>query len=382
MSHICVDCVKDKNIKELITISKLINTCSLCNQEQLSIDYENSDFFSLVKAIVRFNYSEWEYNTHWGGDDYESLFYGKDNIFFLQERALSEDLYEELVNSITSGPVYEDYDKGISIFAGYTNGMQNMLLKSIKTSSDSELIKLAARLKSENYFKIEIELLEILKGYADIANTIITENESFYRARIGCADKKRNFSYGFESEYHYVPYSHDNISSPPPFIASAGRINRPGVSFLYCATDIYTAVSEVRPHPGDLISIGKFTLLKQAKIFDLSESKLLHFYTSDEKLDSYIPLSTLSNFMNKVIPPSERQQYSFTQLIADCIRQIGFDGIIFNSTVGEGRNVVLFDPYIAKYVENESGVIKIEGVKYHLKQEKLVSPDEIYNLNL
>lgn len=380
MSQVCVECVKDKNIKKLIIKNGSKNTCTLCEEEHLSIDFEDSDFFSLVKAVLRFNFSEWEYNRHWGGDGHECLFYGEDNVFFEQERALSEDIYEELVLSITEGPVYEDYDKGISIFAGYgPDGMQNMLLESIKSSSDISLVKLANRLKSENYFKVEKELLKILAKFADVAKISLEKRAIFYRARVGISDKKRSLGGGFETEYHFTPYTESAIGSPPPLMASAGRINRPGVAFFYCATDKYTAVSEVRPHPGDQVSIGKFTLSNKAKIFNLSESQLLHFYSSDKSLDTYIPLNTLSNFMNKVIPPSQRQQYSFTQLIADCIRQMGFDGIMFNSTVGNGENIVLFDPSIVSYTNEDSEVVEVEQVKYTLETLKLISDDEIYS---
>ena len=99
------------------------------------------------------------------------------------------------------------------------------------------------------------------------------------------------------------------------------------------------------------------------KLFDLSDSQLIHFYESDEMLDKYIPFNTLTVLINKVVPPSERQHYSVTQLIADCIRQIGFDGIIFSSTVGDGDNIVIFDEQILDYTEDEKGVVKIQAVE-------------------
>jgi hypothetical protein len=379
VSQVCVECVKDKNIKQLIIKKSSKNTCTLCGEEHLSIDFEDSDFISLVKAVLRFNFSEWEYNRHWGGDGYECLFYGEDNVFFKQERAMFEETYEELVLAITEGPVYEDYDKGISIFSGYgSNHMQNTLLESIKSSSDRSLVDLANRLKYENYFKVEEELLKILDKFTAVAEVILEQGATFYRARVGVSDKKRTSGTGFSTECHFTPYTEGDIGSPPPLMASAGRINRPGVAFFYCATDKYTAVAEVRPHPGDNVSIGKFRLLNKSKIFNLSESQLLHFYSSDKSLDAYIPLNTLSKYMNKVIPPSERQQYSFTQLIADCIRQMGFDGILFNSTVGNGENIVLFDPSIFSYTNEDAEVVEVEKIKYTLKPLKLISNDERY----
>jgi len=379
MPQICLRCVKDESLKTLVTKIGILKNCTLCGEKVISVDYENRNLFLLVKAILRFHYSEWEYNPHWGGDNYEFLFYGEENIFFLKERALSAELYEDLVATILDGPAYEDYDKGISLFAGYTeDGSQCYLLESIKITQDPHIVSLANRLLSENYFNIEKDLLKVLDHYSDIAKTTLEAGFISYRARIGIQNKKKFVGFDFKRDNHFTPYSQKDISSPPPHLAVAGRINRPGVSFFYCATNIYTAISEVRPHPGDHISLGKFTLKKKAKFFNLSESQLIHFYSSDKCLDSYIPLNTLSNFMNKVIPPFQRQQYSFTQLIADCIRQMGFDGIIFNSTVGDGNNIVLFDPSYVTYTKDEAAVVEVEQVKYNFKPVTLVSDDEIY----
>ncbi|PSU56084.1 RES family NAD+ phosphorylase [Photobacterium phosphoreum] len=380
MSLICIKCVKDKHLKKLIENKGSLSRCTICSEDNIkTIDYENDDFFQLVKAVLRYNYSEWEYNTHMGGDDYEDLFYGDENIFFNIERAISVEVYEDFVLNIIGGSAYEDYDRGISIFSGYNDGMQNMPLRSIKSSVDNEILKISSRLKTENYFLLESELLAILKKYKEIAEKQYDADSLFYRARVGTEEQKRCISLGFESENHYTPYSCDKISCPPPQYASAGRINRPGVSFFYCATNIYTAVSEVRPHPGDYVSVGKFSLNHKVKLFDLSDSQLINFYSNDQLLDSYIPFHTLTILINKVIPPSERQHYSITQLIADCIRQLGFDGILFSSTVGDGKNIVIFDANVMKYTSDEQCVLKIEKVQYEYGVVPLIKEDEAYH---
>ena len=378
MSKVCIHCVKDKHLKKLIETEGRNDTCSICSENVKSIDYENSNFFYLVKALVRFHYSEWEYNTHLGGNGYEALFYGSDNLFFDNDRSKSDENYEELVLSITEGPCYEEYDEGICIFSGYTDGMQNMPLRSIKSDLDSNILNIAKKLKSENYFNLEDELKEILELYRAEASIKIDAGDAFYRARIGYKDKKRSFGGGFETESHFVAYSGDDIGAPPPNLAGAGRVNRPGVSFFYCATDMYTAIAEVRPHPGDKVSIGKFVIKSEAKLFDLSDSQLIHYYQTDKKLDSYKPFNTLGVLINKTISPSERQQYSITQLIADCIRLLGFDGITFSSTVGRGKNIVLFDKKIVDYVADEVSVFQINNVKYDYEESPLVSDDGMY----
>jgi hypothetical protein len=117
-------------------------------------------------------------------------------------------------------------------------------------------------------------------------------------------------------------------------------------------------------------------------VFDLSDSKLLSFYLTDKDLDNFKPLNTLGALLNRTIPPSERGQYSITQLIADCIRQLGFRGILFNSTVGAGRNIVLFDENDAEHVEEGRRVIEVEKVSYSYSEETLVDADEPENYEI
>lgn len=379
MKAICIECAKEPHLKKKIKIEGATQTCFMCEKKGLAVDFEKNDFFQLVKALVRFHYSEWEYNGHLGGDGYESLFYGSDNIFFEFDRAVSVEVYEELVGFITDGDVYETYEKGISIFAGYGEGdLQNMPLRAIKSDMDRSLIKISNRLKTENYFHVEHAVKAILEKYISVAERKITEKKYFFRARVGYKEEKNSMESGFEMEAHYLPYSEDQIGAPLPNIATSGRINRPGVSYLYCATDKHTAISEVRPHPGDHVSIGKFDLKRDVRLYDLSESQLLHFSGNDKDLDNYIPFNTLGSMINKPIPPSKNQHYSITQSIADCIRQLGFDGIFFSSTVGSGYNVVFYDHRLATYNPDEAEVVEVTKVKYDYQSKPSIVGDGFY----
>lgn len=379
MAKVCIDCVKEPQLKKLIELYGSINECSLCRCVQLSLDTDDNIFFQLTKALIRFNYSEWDYNHHLGGNSLESYFYGSENIFFNQDRALHSDDYDDMVAYLLSGDVYEEYDKGITIFSGYgENGEQNMPLRSIKDDIDHRLIQISERLERENYFDLENDVKKILDKYHGIAEKVISKGTNFYRARIGYDTKKTSFAAGYETEFHYSPYKDQDISAPPPHLATIGRINRPGVSYLYCGTDKNTAISEIRPHPGDKISIGRFITVRNLRLFDLSDSQLTNFFLNDEILDTYLSFHSLRVMINKTIPPSERQHYLITQLIADCIRQNGFDGILFTSTVGTGDNVVLFKQDTAKYTSDEAEVIEVTAVNYSYTSSPLIESDGLY----
>lgn len=383
MPNICHECVREKHLRTLIEREGVVAQCTNCEEKTVCLDVESPHFFQLVKALVRFHYSEWDYNPHWGGDEYESLFCGDGNIFFEPRRSVSKDAYDEIVANIVAGPVYEDYDRGVSVFAGYgPGGVQNMLLEAIKSDLDHELLGISEDLKTKNHFLLEKDVTNILLKYKDAASITIHQGFELFRARVGYERKRRALSMGFEAEYHYVPFWGPQIGSPPPYLAAAGRVNRSGVSFLYCATDEYTAVSEVRPHPADHVSIGKFRLRNDVLLFDLSDSKLLSFYLTDKDIDNFKPLNTLGVLLNRTIPPSERGQYSITQLIADCIRQLGFQGILFNSTVGTGRNVVLFNESDAEQLEEGRRVIEVKKVSYSYSEETLVDDEKPENYEI
>jgi RES domain-containing protein len=368
---ICIECVKDTRLKHLIKKKNVIGMCTCCGKRNTVINADSNSFTQMIKALIRYHYSEWEYNTHWGGNGHGALFYDDNNIFLNKLNFKNSDIYDELINRIECCEVYEDDDKGVSLFAGYYEGLQNTLLRSIKSDWEISIMDIGNRLSQENYFNLEREISKILSTYKVRCKLKIKKGEAFYRARVGFEDKKRSlFGGGLEGEVVYVPYSNSKIGAPPPHLAISGRLNRPGVSFLYCATDKYTAVSEIRPHPGDIVSIGKFILNKNSSIFDLTEMQFLNYYKSDDKLAKYKSLNTFTELMQQVIPPSERHVYNITQLVADCIRQLGFDGVLFPSSVGKGNNLVIFNPKIMDYTYQEAEVFEVKEVSYEYVTRK------------
>lgn len=377
---LCIQCVKDIRFKKLIQSISQKGFCNCCENNDYVIDVDSNEFTQMTKALIRYHYSEWDYNEHWGGDGYGSLFYEDDNIFFNKQNFKNEEVYEELINRIECFEVYEDYDKGVSIFAGYDEGEQNPLLQSIKSDLDYSIKEVEHKLKNENYFKFEDQISEMLSEYSGKCKLNIGINSEFYRARVGFEYKKRSlFEDGFEGEFIYIPYSNSQIGAPPPLLAGLGRLNRVGVSYFYCATDKYTAISEIRPHPGDILSIGKFLTNRELTIFDLTESQFLNFYQNDETLDKFGKLNTFTELMQKVIPPSERHAYNITQLISDCIRKLNFDGILFPSSVGNGENLVVFHPEFMDYTYKSAEVVEIKKVSYEytkLKWKKDISEIE------
>lgn len=283
----CIQCVKDIRYKKLLEQKGSEAKCSCCENNNLIIDTNSNDFIQLTKALIRYHYSEWIYNEEFGGDHYCSLLFSDKSLFFNVDR-INPEVLDKLPDRIyLFGGSYDSYEPGVSLFSGYYDTYKLPLLESIKTDLDSSILKIERQLLVENYFQYEAEISKLLSLYVNSCQMTIKKDSEFFRARIGYQHEERvHYNSEVETKTIYIPYSGDKIGAPPPNIVGTGRINRPGVSYLYCATDEYTAISEMRPHPGDVVSIGKFIVDKGLKIFDLSEVQFLNYFESDKKSKS------------------------------------------------------------------------------------------------
>jgi hypothetical protein len=117
-----------------------------------------------------------------------------------------------------------------------------MPLSSLKIDFSYNLKRLANDLKIKNHFLFEGQWISYLKEYSDKIESNIKSESTYYRARIGFEKKAIPVLSDWEPEPHYKPFAEENIGAPPPFVASSGRMNRAGVSFLYLASDPETAL--------------------------------------------------------------------------------------------------------------------------------------------
>jgi hypothetical protein len=353
--------------------------CSACNKKTISVKTDDENFAMLFKALIRYHFSEWEYNRHLGGDNLECLFYQENPILnFYPETDLA--VFEQVILSIIEGRAYEDYEKGVSLFAGYTeDGIQAGILMALKKEESGILRKISRGLESNNYYDYEDELLSIMKPFSEKIKKTIIEGMTLYRARSGVKQEKSSIQTGYEAEKHYQPFCDGDIAAPPTRLAKGGRINRDGVSFFYGATNFETAISEIRPHPGDKVSVGKFTTNKEITLADFSENKLIHYFQSDKSLDEeFVFLNSVNIYLNRLVTPSAKSHYSITQLIADILRRLGFDGVTFNSTVGDGNNVAIFYPQHVSYDESYRQVVNVCSLSYEFEDTPLIDEDGVY----
>jgi RES domain-containing protein len=218
---------------------------------------------------------------------------------------------------------------------------------------------------------------EFLRIVASTCKSRIREVENgqpFWRAQLG-------HEWGVSKE---VPGIRVPVAYPPsrmkplPSIAIEGRANAKGIPCLYLATNKETAMSEVRPWIGAMVSLASFAVVRPLKVVDCS---ILH--------DQYFNLAFLSHKIYEPVPPDkiddvvwaaidgafaepvtradETADYAATQIMAELFRSEGYDGVAYKSAFGvDGFNVALFDLDSAK--QADGALYEVKDLKFNFEQ--------------
>ena len=156
----------------------------------------------------------------------------------------------------------------------------------------------------------------------------------WYRARIQTGD---------------APFLVADMGAPPERIASHGRANPAGIVCLYLGSRELTAVSEIRPHTGEIVCVANFRTPNTLKLVDLrSPKKMVSPFDFDEaadigKMRSELPfLQRLGEELTRpVVPQAAAIDYTPSQYLCEFIKKCEYDGVIYRSSVSDGMNLAL-----------------------------------------
>jgi len=167
---------------------------------------------------------------------------------------------------------------------------------------------------------------------------------------------------GFDAtETTAKPYSGVDIGAPPK--CEAGRVNEKNQRVLYCADQQATAVSEVRPYRGELVSVCEIKLLTTVQIADLEHGLVSPNPFTTRHLRHELEIyKVLRRFAEQLAKPLDRRDddadYVPCRYLANRIRSAGLGGIRYGSAMqGKGSNVVLFDPAVGEVLP--SGLVRV-----------------------
>ncbi len=146
------------------------------------------------------------------------------------------------------------------------------------------------------------------------------------------------------------------MGAPPSGLASAGRMNPPGISYLYCALERETALGELAPAPPVELVAAQFALCSDVRVLNLCElpkSPSVYDVACNDELEW---LGFLHSFAREISRPvrkdgSEHVDYVPSQVVCEWFAQVHsegdggatLDGILYPSAVVPGgKNLVLF----------------------------------------
>lgn len=151
----------------------------------------------------------------------------------------------------------------------------------------------------------------------------------------------------------------ERMGKPPSGQLTQGRANPVGISYLYVASNIQTAISEIRPDKGDIVTVSKINLPDNLRFLDIRSPKntISPFHFSDNILEAvYKDLDLLEKFgeeLSKPILPREAGiEYLASQYLSELIKHSGFDGMLYTSSIGDGFNIVIFNNVELNFIES------------------------------
>lgn len=268
------------------------------------------------------------------------------------------ELLSQFEKSATGKPVYEIIQTDWHLFVDMDKAklvIQGVLLSSAVGYNINDNVDYSADIKNKvgtwerlkadvqrqrrflaDYDEFESYTSNYLKAEAELKN-----GEKLFRARILPKD--------------IVKYKRSDMGCPTPELATAGRANPAGISYLYLCEDEPTTYYEVRATYLDRLSVGTFRIVHDLKIVDFSTKISLYFaYSNGGVASTMVAKLILDEISRDMSRPMRRfdseQEYIPTQMICEyCKLIVGADGVSFKSSVHDnGRNYVLFDKDNAK----------------------------------
>lgn len=224
-----------------------------------------------------------------------------------------------------------------------------------------------------NRFIRNNETDHFLRALAESSNKRIKRIKTgspLWRAQLGCDYRpfEENGEILFEEQ---VPYPEDRMV-PLPNKAKDGRANVKGIPYLYLATKRKTALSEVRPWVGSIVTLALFKTLRKLKLIDCSihgNTKvpyLLGEEPSPEIREEYVWKHIDNAFSRPVTQADDSAEYIPTQIIAELFKNNGMDGLFFKSNLGTGLNIVLFDLKSAEF--EKSCLFQAKKIKLNFEE--------------
>lgn len=257
--------------------------------------------------------------------------------------------------------ITNDADREIELINEFFSSV-NEELKSKNRFSNEKLDKLIDSLVSEESNTEEIEV-----GTAFFRARKYTENDAETRFR----KPSETLFQGYDKVNSYA-----NLQAP-----NEGRCNPIFIPYLYVAESIPCCIHEIGAHIGDIISVAEISVKEPLKI--LSLSKRFAISSRAPSIIEDIPDSTITLLLEGIFSKRHEKQWDYltTQYIAEKVKNKGFDGISFFSSVYSGddrTNYTIFNLEKCEAVKSKLCKISNITVEYTFDAPSNVEVDREY----
>ncbi len=183
-------------------------------------------------------------------------------------------------------------------------------------------------LQKNNRFFVDECFLHKLNAIFEEAETSIEKGTILYRARKYNREEIDESRLGTQFEGYNAEESFVNLGSKWP---TSGRMNAQGITVLYVANDIRTAITELHPYFEEYYSVASIEVKNSLKIADLSKG----WSTNDDDFTRFLAVYV----QEWVSQGSSEKDYVFPQYISSYCKFLGYDGIGYRSKYATRENV-------------------------------------------
>lgn len=122
------------------------------------------------------------------------------------------------------------------------------------------------------------------------------------------------------------------------------RANYRYIPYLYCTSTPYLSIVEVRPRLGMKVSVATIMVNENLRLLDFSMQGYSKNKPSGTKQNLMGKLSQL--YSTPIVEDDDTLDYIPTQYIAEFVKNMGYDGIAFKSSLYDDKNelnIVIFN---------------------------------------
>lgn len=170
------------------------------------------------------------------------------------------------------------------------------------------------------------EITRILSSLNYISVLPADTHLTFYRARVG----------------DYLHADDSKMMAPPVRKPSNGRCNPSGIPYLYLANKELTAIQEIRPQIGDIVTLAEFDV-DVSNTFSFNVYLMEHYGIKAVDEQAKCLLFLILQDLSSPVKTDNQLDYIPLQYVCEYIKSIGYSAFAYSSVYGTGMNLVMFD---------------------------------------